>query len=311
MDKNFDVLGIGAVAVDDVISVQQYPAVDTKEEIRAHERFGGGLAGTALVTAAHLGCRAAYCGALGDDELSLFTLREFAREGVDCGWVSKDADARPIHSIVIVEEPTGTRTLFFDLSGLKEPPVDVLTTDLISRCRVLFIDHTLPQAAIRAARLARELGTLVVADLEHGRDETLNDLLPWIDHLVIGIEMGRQLSGEDLPVRIVHSLVERGQPTVVVTQGDRGCWYSRQDAGIFHQPALTVAVVDTLGCGDVFHGAYAAGLARGLVMEHVVRTATVAAGLKARRSGGRAGIPTWDDIQSNLEYLEPRREEQG
>ncbi len=311
MDKNFDILGIGAVAVDDVISVQQYPAVDTKEEIRAHERFGGGLAGTALVTAARLGCRASYCGVLGDNELSLYTTRELTREGVNCDLITLDPEARPIHSIVIVEQRTGTRTLFFDLSGLKELPVDVLTTDLIGRCRVLFIDHTLPRTAIRAARLAREMGILVVADLERGRDETLNDLLPWIDHLVIGIEMGRQLSGVETPERIVRSLLRRGQAAVVVTAGSRGCWYGTQEAAIFHQTALPVTVVDTLGCGDVFHGAYAAGLARGLDMEQVVRTATVAAGLKATRSGGRAGIPTWEAVQTHLERLDLRRKETG
>jgi sulfofructose kinase len=309
MEKKIDVLGLGAVAVDDVISVEHYPVVDTKEMIRAHERFGGGLAGTALVTASRLDCRAAYCGALGDDELSTFTLREFAREGVDCGWIAKDPDARPIHSIVIVEQPTGTRTLFFDLAGLKAPPMDLLTVDLIGYSRVLFIDHTLPQAAVRAASLAHEVGTPVVADLERGRDETLNDLLPWIDHLVIGVEMGRQLSGEDQPRKIVQYLLRKGQLTVVVTQGSLGCWYGRQSERVFHQPALSVAVVDTLGCGDVFHGAYAAGLARGLEMDQVVRIATVAAGLKATRSGGRAGIPTWDNVQTHLERLEPRNEE--
>jgi sulfofructose kinase len=309
MEKQIDVLGLGAVAVDDVIGVEQYPPVDTKEQIRCHERFGGGLAGTALVTASRLGCHAAYCGALGDDELSLFTLREFERENVDCEWVARLPEARPIHSIVIVEKHTGTRTLFFDLSGLKTPPENMLTADLVERSRVLFIDHTLPEAGFRAARLAKQAGIPVVADLERGRDETLNDLLPWIDHLVIGIEMGRQLSREEVPIRIVHTLLDRGQPAVVVTMGAQGCWYGNQDSGIYHQPALPVAVVDTLGCGDVFHGAYAAGLARGFTMDVIIQLATVTAGLKATRSGGRAGIPTWEAVQATVGQLESRKEE--
>jgi sulfofructose kinase len=49
--------------------------------------------------------------------------------------------------------------------------------------------------------------------------------------------------------------------------------------------------VDTTGCGDVFHGAYAAGLARGEDVRAAIAVATAAAGIKATRRGGRAGIP--------------------
>jgi sugar/nucleoside kinase (ribokinase family) len=53
-----------------------------------------------------------------------------------------------------------------------------------------------------------------------------------------------------------------------------------------------VTVVDTTGCGDVFHGAYAAGLSRGLALPERIRFASAAAALKARGRGGQAGIPT-------------------
>jgi sulfofructose kinase len=52
-----------------------------------------------------------------------------------------------------------------------------------------------------------------------------------------------------------------------------------------------VTVVDTTGCGDVFHGAYAAGLAQGLDPVGRVRLASAAAALKATHRGGQAGIP--------------------
>ena len=51
---------------------------------------------------------------------------------------------------------------------------------------------------------------------------------------------------------------------VAITCGAEGCWYL-DDAAPFspqHQPAFRVTVVDTTGCGDVFHGAYAAALVR-------------------------------------------------
>lgn len=111
MSLTWDVLGLGAAAVDDLLYVDQYPVPDSKVPVQAKERHGGGLAGTALVAAARLGAAVAYCGVLGDDDLSQYALEEFKREGIDCTPVMNDPSARPIHSIVIVDRTTGSRSM--------------------------------------------------------------------------------------------------------------------------------------------------------------------------------------------------------
>ena len=68
-------------------------------------------------------------------------------------------------------------------------------------------------------------------------------------------------------------------------------------AAVRHQPACRVQVVDTTGCGDVFHGAYAAALARGHRLSRAIRMATAAAGFKATQPGGRRGIPDWAAVE--------------
>jgi sulfofructose kinase len=50
--------------------------------------------------------------------------------------------------------------------------------------------------------------------------------------------------------------------------------------------------VDTTGCGDVFHGAYAAGLAQGLGLDERLRLAAATAAIKATQKGGQTGIPS-------------------
>jgi sulfofructose kinase len=61
-------------------------------------------------------------------------------------------------------------------------------------------------------------------------------------------------------------------------------------------PAFAVDVVDTTGCGDVFHGVYAAALAEGLPLEKRVKLASAAAALKAMQPGGQRGIPRREDV---------------
>ena len=65
-------------------------------------------------------------------------------------------------------------------------------------------------------------------------------------------------------------------------------------------PAFEVDVADTLGAGDVFHGAFALGLAEDRPIEDVVRRASATAALKCTRFGGRAGIPTAAEVDEFL-----------
>jgi sulfofructose kinase len=67
-----------------------------------------------------------------------------------------------------------------------------------------------------------------------------------------------------------------------------------------HMPAFQVDVVDTLAAGDVFHGAFAFGLARGYPMYQIMRFASAAAAIKCSRFGGRRGAPTKSEVAAFL-----------
>ncbi len=293
----WDVLGFGAVAVDDLLYLDAFPEPGSKVQVQGARREGGGLAGTALVAAARLGARAAYAGVLGDDELSRFTLAELEQEGVDCSLVLRQPNARPHHSVILVDRSTGSRTVLSSRVGVVPPPAEMASIETIAACRVLFVDHTVAAFASKAVPLARQLGIPVVADLERVTPEVLA-LLPLVDHLVVGERFAAQVTGECAPAAMVERLLVPGRAAVVVTAGERGCWYAGEGTGgeVRHQPALRVQVVDTTGCGDVFHGAYAAMLARGEPLARAVAVATVAAGLKATQPGGRSGIPDWATV---------------
>src|SRR5438874_6784677 len=117
MIPKFDILGLGCVAIDDLLYVPSYPRPDTKMRIQRSERQCGGLTATALVAAARLGSKCAYAGTLGDDDLSQFVVDSLANEGIDVSQIRRQAGFRPIHSTVIVERKNQTRTIFFDLEG--------------------------------------------------------------------------------------------------------------------------------------------------------------------------------------------------
>jgi sulfofructose kinase len=88
-----------------------------------------------------------------------------------------------------------------------------------------------------------------------------------------------------------------GQLALGVTLGPQGSvWLT--DEGIWRMTAPTIRARDTTGCGDVFHGAYAFSLARGLGVQGAARFATAAAAIKAQKGAGWLGMPNRDETDA-------------
>ena len=297
-----DILGLGAVAVDDFIFVEAYPPPDAKARVLRRERHCGGLAATALVAAARLGARCAYAGVLGNDELSEFALNCLKQEGIDTGHVQRTRTARPVYSNIVVVERRGTRNIFFDLKNVVGAGLHTAAR-LVASSRVLLADNLGVRGTLRAARLARRAGVPVVGDFDNDQDPLFSDLLALTNHLIISHEFAATLTGTCAPEKALRKLAGGDRQVAAVTVGDEGCWYwSRGWDAPKHQKAFKVKAVDTTGCGDVFHGAYAFGLARGLPVEECIRLAAGTAALKATQPGGQAGIPSLRAVREFMKH---------
>jgi sugar/nucleoside kinase (ribokinase family) len=300
--RDFDVLGLGVVAVDELLYVTDYPAAGEKVRVNRRERQCGGLTGTALVAAARLGSRCGYVGTLGDDEASRAVAACFDREGIDLAHAVRRPDARPGRSTIIVDARRKTRTVFSHVEGHFGPDPDRPGADVIRRTAVLLVDHHGMTGTLRAARIARDAGVGVVADFERDPGGAFSELLALVDHLVLPERFARELAGVAAAEEACRRLWSPDRRAVVVTCGDQGCWYcdSRSATRPEHLPAPAVEVVDSTGCGDVFHGAYCTGLAEGMTLGERLRLASATAALKATAPGGQSGIPTRRSVDAFL-----------
>jgi sulfofructose kinase len=307
MNTAVDILGLGCVAVDDFLYVASYPPADAKAQVLRRERQCGGLTATALVAASRLGARCAYAGILGDDELSRFAVDALARQGVDVSHLTRRPDARPIHSTIVVDEHKQTRNIFFDLNSVHGPDDKVPSAEVIAAARVLFVDMLGMAGMLRAVKIARTAKRAVVADFESDQRPEFPELLGLVDHLILSQEFTARITGENDPAAAAQKLWSDQRQAVVVTCGGDGCWYVADPLSHRpqHQAAFRVEAVDTTGCGDVFHGAYAAGLVHGLDAVERIRFASAAAALKATQRGGQAGIPTRQRLEAFLKERSP------
>lgn len=302
-----DVLGLGCVAVDDLVYVDSYPPPDAKVPVSRTERQCGGLTATALVAAARLGAQCAYAGVTGTDELSSFALNAMAAEGVVLDHSQRLPEARVVHSFIVVDSTQRTRTIFANLNGAIGAGPTWPDPEVIRNARVLFVDQFGLTGMIRAATIAREAGKPVVGDLENPDQPGFTELLSLIDHLIVSESFALRITRQSDISRALCELQSDRRSVVVITAGAKGCWFTGEetDGRVRHQPAFPVEAVDTTGCGDVFHGAYAAGLALGIPLKHRILKASAAAALKATLPGGQAGIPNHETVETFLKDRAP------
>ncbi len=294
--KRFDVIGLGGAAWDILGVVRHYPLPGEKSELVRLEEQGGGQAGTAMVTVARLGGRAAIAGTNGTDHAGDLIERSFIEEGVDASRLLRVPGARSHIAYCMIEEASGDRAIFFDRGSKRRLAPEDLDQQFITDCRCLLFDTHHSQVAVVAARWAREASLPVVTDLERPTPE--NDaLLTLGTHHIMPEHYLLEHMREGDPQRAAQKLLAMYQPEVlVITRGAQGA-VAYAEGETLYQPAYRVEpVVDTTGAGDVFHGAFAYGLVLGYDLPTNLEFAALVAGLKCRALGGRAGIPRKEEL---------------
>jgi len=307
MRTEYDVVGIGCCALDITFEVESYPAADQKVAARTFTKQGGGLVATALVTASRLGGRCAFISSLGDDLLSQFLVDEFEQEGVDTRYIRRVEGASVITALIIADRSAGTRTIVYSDRLHPKTDPDQVTEDIIGRAKVLHVDNYERAAALKGAKIARSLAVPVTADLEGGSEES-EEFFALCDYVVVPLEFVQErFNVNDMREgagALFDAIAPGGGRAAVVTNGTRGSFAMSDGLELF-QPAYRVDVVDTTGCGDVFHGAFAFGVAQGWDLEKIMRVSSATAALKCRKLGGRQGIPSRREVEEFLRHAEP------
>lgn len=294
--KPYDIVGLGIAALDLIGVAQAAPLIGAKQQLAAWAEDGGGPAATAMVTVARLGGRALLATAVGDDPYGARIIAGLQREGVSTAGVQTLPGSS--HVAFVLAEPGRDRRTIWWHNDRRVLDAYVPDRAQITAARALLIDTHMPAAAATAARWMRAAGGLVMIDAERVKESTLS-LLPLCDLLVVSERFGREATGEERPDAAALALRRRYDRLALVTCGAAGSWCAHGDE-LFHTPAMAVEPVDTTGCGDVFHGALLFALLRGDELRRAIRFASVTAALKTRALGGRAGIPTLEEVNQAM-----------
>lgn len=296
--KRFEIAGYDMPCVDLAVNVDVFPKPNGGTGVNALSWQGGGKVASGMTAAARLGAQCAILGAVGSDDYGRFCRKDFQRHGVDTsGLVGREGETTSL-SIVISDRETEGRSIIYRHGSAQPPAPEELDREIIENCQWFFICHV-TGTAMSAVRMAKAAGAKILVDADSYSSE-LMERIGLID-VFIGSEFCYDVLFHDKNYEEnCRSLCEKGPSTVIFTLGPKGSAGYSRECGAFRLPAHQVPVVDTTGAGDVFHGAYLAGMVRGLDPKEAARLATAAACIKCTRMGGRAGVPDWETAQEFL-----------
>jgi sugar/nucleoside kinase (ribokinase family) len=248
-------LFVGRSTLDLVYACDRFPEPDGKVDARLSYRNGGGPALNAAVAFCGLGGRARLCSAVGQGVFAEEARRDVEAHGVELFDASAgQADILPVSSIIltgasraIVNQPLPERS--------ETLPIGMLDRLFETRPDIVLSDGHLPELAVPILRRAREAGVTTVLDGGSWKPWTA-ELLPLIDIAVVSGRF-RLPDASDVLAHLREAI-----PTVAVTNGPHAIrWSAGAASGEIIPPK--VEAVDTLGAGDIFHGAFCHALATG------------------------------------------------
>jgi sulfofructose kinase len=271
----------GIAVMDYVQRVDALPIGEGKHRSRGFERIGGGCAANAAVGAVRLGGAVTLVTRMGADATGDELAAMLEHAGVSPAF--RRGGRTPLSSVMV--DPEGERMIVnFPGEDLPVTPPQLPAFD------AALCDCRWPEAAEAVLRAARAAGRPAVLDGEKFTPEPLAALAT---HVVFSAPGLRDFTGIDaLPAALVEA-AGRLPGHVAYTDGADGVRW----ADGLHMPAPKVAAVDTLGAGDLWHGAFALALGRGLALAEASDYANRAAALKCSRPGGWDAYPTAEEIR--------------
>ena len=289
---------VGLAVADLVFSIEGTLEVGQKNFASETRPMGGGPAANAAAAVASLGGTANLISVLGGDLAADEIIERLGNRGVSTAGIRRNRSSDSPQSVVIADGD-GERTIVNRTDERLWEGMPVVSASDIDGSDSVLVDLRWLDGATSAIEQAAEAGIPSVVDYDLTDVDTPDSVLQLASHVVFSEPALLRLTGLTDPLQAIES-VTSGSGFAGVTLGSRGVLW-REGGQSHHIDAFDVDVTNTLGAGDVFHGAFALGLAEGRSIEDIIRWSSAAAAIKCTGRGAKDGFPTREDVTKLLE----------
>ena len=303
MMKKPRILCIGMPVRDLTFHVQGLPKRGLKIGAERFEEIAGGNAFNAAVAISRLDGGVAFCGPMGDagETSSRYIFDKAAELGIAMqDIVHMPGLVTPISTVMI--DPGGERTIITfrdpELWKVRLPEADRMLSD----CDAILAESRCAAFCTGLCAEARRRGIPVVIDVDSAMSMR-EGLLTASSHLIFSSEALQATADIADDAAALQKLAKVTPAFLAGTRGSQGTvWLDPNGGGLRQTAAFPVHTVDTLGAGDVFHGAFALAMTENQDLEDALRFASAAAAIKCTRFGGAFACPQRAEVEAFLEH---------
>lgn len=297
------VICVGQSVYDIVIPYDTALVENQKYRITRRLECGGGPALNAAYLCAVWGEQTYLVSRIGEDDYGKKIKRILLEAGVHLEYLVERDNIETPYSIILSNSDNGSRTIFNFPGEVQDKHYEYPALDV----DVILSDGHLPKLSIQAIR--RYPAAISVLDAGTCRESTL-EVAPYVDYIVCSEDFARQYTGKavdlekpELCREIFGQIKEINKRHAVITLGEKGLLYE-EDGELKHLTAYPAKAVDTSGAGDIFHGAFAFGLAKNLPLLSILKLSSMASSISVESLGGQTSIPALDLVKDKLKERE-------
>jgi sugar/nucleoside kinase (ribokinase family) len=266
-------LFVGMVTLDLVYLVAKLPGSNEKIAASDYTVAAGGPATNAAVTFSYLGNEATILGAVGTHPITQLIRGDLENQGVIIADLDSTNIQPPPVASIIVTQKTGERAVISRNANKLEISSDQILKNLHLIGDIVLIDGHQMSTGYVIAKLAKSKNIPVVIDGGSWKPG-FEDILPFVDYAICSANF--YPPGCSNYKEVIAYLSAVGIPQIAITQGEKPIQYLSQ--GVFGEITVPdIDVVDTMGAGDVFHGAFCHYILRENFLEALASASKIAA----------------------------------
>ncbi len=273
---------VGLSTIDVVYGVEKFPSANSKVVAHSQDVFVGGPATNASIAFGFLGGKPTLVTAVGCHALTSVIVAEFQRYSVRLIDMSPDFDRVPVISSISANGIGERNVVSANATRFKSQPA-LVDESVLEEASVVLVDGHYMQACSAWSSAARARGIQVVLDGGSWKPGT-DELLKSIDTAVCSADFmpPECLTEND----VIKYLLDCGVKNIAITRGAEPIRFvSNGTSGVI--PVPQVQIVDTLGAGDIFHGAFCYYASTGSPFVDALRAAATVASESCRFHGTR------------------------
>ena len=242
---------VGLSTIDVLYGVDHFPVPNSKVAANDQKLFIGGPATNAAITFSLLGGKSSLVTVAGRHTIAEVIRKELREYSIRLVDLDPDFQEVPVISSVSIDKAGNRNVVSANTGRIPVPPGEV-DLKVLHRARIVLVDGHYMERCQAWSRAAKSLGISVVLDAGSWKDGT-EELLRSVDTVICSSDFlppGCRKQSD-----VFDYLKARGAENIAMTRGsDPVLFSSRSSSGSLRVPQ--VKAIDTLGAGDVLHGAF-------------------------------------------------------